>query len=130
MQPKKGKLSAPHFGPPASYTRSSDRGSGHYSSPDNQRRIGRHGVMNNGRRARSLRKVEESHQKNKRTKNPETAELALRHYSSLSHRSTERCPIWDSKNPFSAKVTNDTSRRISGASCLSWDTSIPHGRLF
>ncbi|OWM75160.1 hypothetical protein CDL15_Pgr012646 [Punica granatum] len=31
---------------------------------------------------------------------PKTTELALWHYSSPSHRSTERCPIWDSKNPF------------------------------
>ncbi|OWM90256.1 hypothetical protein CDL15_Pgr006577 [Punica granatum] len=41
----------------------------------------------------------ESHQKNERTKNPEMAKLALWHYSSLSHRSTERCPIWGFKNP-------------------------------
>ncbi|OWM84571.1 hypothetical protein CDL15_Pgr011727 [Punica granatum] len=55
--------------------------------------------MNNGRRARSLRKLEESHQKNEQAKNPETTGLALWHYSSSSHRSTERYPIWDSKNP-------------------------------
>ncbi|PKI73160.1 hypothetical protein CRG98_006447 [Punica granatum] len=29
---------------------------------------------------------------------PKTTKLALRHYSSPNHRSTERCPIWDSKN--------------------------------
>ncbi|PKI43631.1 hypothetical protein CRG98_035977 [Punica granatum] len=62
-------------------------------------RIGRHGVTNNGRRARLLRKTEESHWKNERTKNPEMAELALWHYSSPSHRSIERCPIWGFKNP-------------------------------
>ncbi|OWM80210.1 hypothetical protein CDL15_Pgr012341 [Punica granatum] len=99
MQPKRGKLSAPHFGPPASHTRISDRGPGHYSSPGNQRRIVRHGVMNNGRRGRSLRKAEESHQKSERTRNPQNDGLALWHNSSSSHRSTERRPIWDSKNP-------------------------------
>ncbi|OWM87136.1 hypothetical protein CDL15_Pgr024026 [Punica granatum] len=36
MQPKRGKLSAPHSGPPASRTRIPDRSSGHYSSPGNQ----------------------------------------------------------------------------------------------
>ncbi|OWM65105.1 hypothetical protein CDL15_Pgr028288 [Punica granatum] len=55
-------LSAPHFGPPASHTRISDRGPGHYSSPGNQRQIGEeHGL---------LRKAEESHRKNERTRNP------------------------------------------------------------
>ncbi|OWM71023.1 hypothetical protein CDL15_Pgr026909 [Punica granatum] len=65
------RVSAPHFGPPASHTRIPDRSPGHYLSPGNQRQIGGHGVMNNGRRARSLRKAEESHQKNERTRNPE-----------------------------------------------------------
>ncbi|OWM87139.1 hypothetical protein CDL15_Pgr024029 [Punica granatum] len=64
-------VSAPHFGPPASHTRIPDRSPGHYSSPGNQRQIGGHGVMNKGRRARSLRKAEESHQKSERTRNPQ-----------------------------------------------------------
>ncbi|PKI59960.1 hypothetical protein CRG98_019647 [Punica granatum] len=65
-----------------------------------------------------------------RQRTPKTAELALRHYSSPSHRSTERCPIWDSKNPSQCQVTNDTFDRISGACHISRDTPIPHGRLF
>ncbi|PKI44580.1 hypothetical protein CRG98_035031 [Punica granatum] len=49
-----------------------------------------------------LRKAEENHQKNERTRNPEndgagTVELFIT--ESPNHRSTERCPIWDSKNP-------------------------------
>ncbi|PKI48818.1 hypothetical protein CRG98_030795, partial [Punica granatum] len=61
---------SPHFGPPASHTRISDRGPGHYSSPGNQRQVGEHGVMSNRRRARSTEKREESHRKNERTRNP------------------------------------------------------------
>ncbi|PKI67625.1 hypothetical protein CRG98_011981 [Punica granatum] len=65
------RLSAPHFGPPASHTRIPDQNSGRYSSSGNQRQIGGHRVMNNGRRAGSIRKAEESSQKNERTRNPE-----------------------------------------------------------
>ncbi|OWM75261.1 hypothetical protein CDL15_Pgr023782 [Punica granatum] len=42
-----------------------------YSPSGNLRQIGGHEDMNNGRRARSLRKAEESHQKNERTRNLE-----------------------------------------------------------
>ncbi|OWM76791.1 hypothetical protein CDL15_Pgr014213 [Punica granatum] len=64
-------MSAPHFGPSASHTRILDRSPGHYSSPSHQRQISGRGVMNNGRKAGSLRKAEEGHQKNLRVKNPE-----------------------------------------------------------
>ncbi|PKI33178.1 hypothetical protein CRG98_046430 [Punica granatum] len=57
MQPKRGKLSAPHFGPPTSHTRILDRSARHYSSSDNRRQIGGHGVMNNKRRARHTEKI-------------------------------------------------------------------------
>ncbi|OWM87086.1 hypothetical protein CDL15_Pgr008282 [Punica granatum] len=64
-------ITTPHFGPPASHTRIPDQNSGRYSSSGNQRQIGGHRVMNNGRRAGSIRKAEESSQKNERTRNPE-----------------------------------------------------------
>ncbi|OWM72676.1 hypothetical protein CDL15_Pgr004926 [Punica granatum] len=89
MQPKRGKLSAPHFGPPASHTRIPDRSPGHYSSPGNQRQICGHGVMSNRRRARSLRKAKESFRKNERTKNPENGRagtVALFFNESPKHR--------------------------------------------
>ncbi|PKI60244.1 hypothetical protein CRG98_019364 [Punica granatum] len=89
MQPKRGKLSAPHFGPPASHTRISDRGPGHYSSPGNQRQVGEHGVMSNRRRARSTEKSEESHRKNERIRNPRNDgadTVALFIIESLKHR--------------------------------------------
>ncbi|PKI49922.1 hypothetical protein CRG98_029706 [Punica granatum] len=52
-------LSAPHFGPPASYTRTPCRRPGYYSSPGNKRHTCGHRVMNNRRRAGSTRKAEE-----------------------------------------------------------------------
>ncbi|OWM77828.1 hypothetical protein CDL15_Pgr009375 [Punica granatum] len=58
--PIRSLLSAPHFGPPASHTRIPDQSSGRYSSSSNQRQVGGHGVTNNGRRAGSIRKAEES----------------------------------------------------------------------
>ncbi|PKI56239.1 hypothetical protein CRG98_023370 [Punica granatum] len=69
MQPKRGKLSAPHFGPPASYMRIPDQSPGYYSSPGNQRRTCGHGVMNNRRRDGSIRKAEESSRKGKQATN-------------------------------------------------------------
>ncbi|PKI33210.1 hypothetical protein CRG98_046399, partial [Punica granatum] len=42
MQPKRGKLLAPHFGPPAPHARIPDRSPGHYSSPGNRKPIGGH----------------------------------------------------------------------------------------
>ncbi|PKI47852.1 hypothetical protein CRG98_031755 [Punica granatum] len=63
--------SAPHFGPPTSHTRIPDRSPGHYSSPSHQRQISGRGVMNNRRKAGSLRKADEGHRKNLRVKNPE-----------------------------------------------------------
>ncbi|OWM84264.1 hypothetical protein CDL15_Pgr011649 [Punica granatum] len=89
MQPKRGKLSAPHFGPPASYMRIPDQSPGYYSSPGNQRRTCGHGVMNNRRRDGSIRKVEESSRKNLRAKNPEKSgagTAALFITESLKHR--------------------------------------------
>ncbi|OWM77038.1 hypothetical protein CDL15_Pgr002678 [Punica granatum] len=91
MDPNESSIpvSAPHFGPPASHTRIPDQSSGRYSSSGNQRRIGGHGVMNNGRRAGSLRKAEESSQKNERTKNPENdgaGTVALLIIESPKHR--------------------------------------------
>ncbi|OWM74519.1 hypothetical protein CDL15_Pgr005098 [Punica granatum] len=89
MQPKRGKLSAPHSGPPASHTRIPDRSSGHYSSPGNQRQIGGHGVMSNGRKAGSLKKVEESSRRNLQAKNLENSRagtVALFTTESPKHR--------------------------------------------
>ncbi|PKI73018.1 hypothetical protein CRG98_006593 [Punica granatum] len=56
-------LSAPHFGPPASYMRIPVESPGYYSSPGNQRRTCGNGVMNNRRRDGSIRKAEESSRK-------------------------------------------------------------------
>ncbi|OWM74038.1 hypothetical protein CDL15_Pgr021983 [Punica granatum] len=62
-------LSAPHFGPPASYTRIFDQGPGYYSSPDDQRRTCGHGIMKYGRETWSTEKTGESNQKGKQATN-------------------------------------------------------------
>ncbi|OWM63571.1 hypothetical protein CDL15_Pgr021182 [Punica granatum] len=83
------RLSPPHFGPPASHTRIPDQSSGRYSSSGNQRRISGHGVMNDRRKAGSIRKAEESSQKNLQAKNPENSgagTVALFITESLKHR--------------------------------------------
>ncbi|OWM84569.1 hypothetical protein CDL15_Pgr028304 [Punica granatum] len=124
-------LSAPHFGPPASHTRISDRGPGHYSSPGNQRQVGEHGVMSNRRRARSTEKS--GGKPSEERTNKESPKRQSWHCGTILHRVTEApkgAQYGTPKIPLSAKVTNDTSGRISGASCLSRDTPIPHGRLF
>ncbi|OWM80567.1 hypothetical protein CDL15_Pgr016480 [Punica granatum] len=69
MQPKRGKLSAPHFGPPASYTRIFDQGPGYYSSPEDQRRTCGHGIMKYGKETWSTEKTGESNQKGKQATN-------------------------------------------------------------
>ncbi|OWM71809.1 hypothetical protein CDL15_Pgr020686 [Punica granatum] len=82
-------LLAPHFGPPASYTRIPDQRPSYYSSPSNQRRTCGHRVMNDGRKAGSIRKAEESSQKNLQAKNPENSgagTMALFITVSLKHR--------------------------------------------
>ncbi|OWM91131.1 hypothetical protein CDL15_Pgr010161 [Punica granatum] len=89
MQPKRGKLSAPHFGPPASYMRIPDQGPGYYSSPGNRRRTCGHRVMNDRGRAGSIGKAEESNRKNLQAKNPENSgagTVALFITESLKHR--------------------------------------------
>ncbi|OWM89016.1 hypothetical protein CDL15_Pgr016400 [Punica granatum] len=89
IQSQLSTLSAPHFGSSASYTRIPDQSSGCYSSPGNQRQIGEHGVMNNERRAWSLRKAKESHRKNLQAKDPENSgagTAALFITESLKHR--------------------------------------------
>ncbi|OWM73828.1 hypothetical protein CDL15_Pgr018888 [Punica granatum] len=60
LQTELAPVSAPHFGPPASYTRIPDQNSSYYSSPDNQRRTCGHGDMNYRRKAGCTRKAEES----------------------------------------------------------------------
>ncbi|OWM89114.1 hypothetical protein CDL15_Pgr026277 [Punica granatum] len=88
MQPKRGKLSAPHFGPPVSYTRIPDQSPGYYSSPGHRRRTCGHGDTNNRRRAGSIRKAEESNRKNLQAKNPENSgvgTVALLITESLKH---------------------------------------------
>ncbi|OWM63178.1 hypothetical protein CDL15_Pgr009403 [Punica granatum] len=73
MQPKRGKLSVPHFGPPASYMRIPDQSPGYYSSPDDQRRTCGHRDMNYRRKAGCTKKAEESRQKNRQTRNPKNS---------------------------------------------------------
>ncbi|OWM71001.1 hypothetical protein CDL15_Pgr008083 [Punica granatum] len=131
MQPKRGKLSAPHFGPPASHTRIPDRSPGHYSSPGNQRQIGGHGVMSNRRRARSTGKGGREQSEERTDK--ESRKRRSWHCDTIHHRVTEApkgAQYGTPKIPLSAKLTNDTSGRISGASHMSRDTPISHGRLF
>ncbi|OWM76797.1 hypothetical protein CDL15_Pgr021189 [Punica granatum] len=96
MQPKRGKLSAPHFGPPVSYTRIPDQSPGYYSSPGNRRRTCGHGDTNNRRRAGSIRKAEESSRKNLQAKNPENSgvgTVALFITESLKHRKVYPVPL-------------------------------------
>ncbi|PKI61730.1 hypothetical protein CRG98_017874 [Punica granatum] len=91
MQPKRGKLSAPHFGPPASHTRTPDQSPGYYSSPSNRRRTRGHEDTNNRRRAGSIRKAEESSRKSLQAKSPENngvGTVALFITESLKHRKT------------------------------------------
>ncbi|PKI48953.1 hypothetical protein CRG98_030651 [Punica granatum] len=126
MQPKRGKLSAPHFGPPASYTRIPHQSSGYYSSPGNQRRTRGHGDTNNRRRAGSIRKAEESNRKSLQAKSPENSgagTTALFIIGSLKHRKGPS-RSWDKpqtiirnstglpEGPFSG---SELSRRIFGA---------------
>ncbi|PKI47576.1 hypothetical protein CRG98_032031 [Punica granatum] len=66
-----------------------DQSPGYYSSPGNRRRTCGHRVMNDRRRAESIRKVEESSQKNLQAKNPENSgvgTMALFITESLKHR--------------------------------------------
>ncbi|OWM76455.1 hypothetical protein CDL15_Pgr016730 [Punica granatum] len=82
-------LSAPHFGPPASYTRIPDQSPGYYSSPDDQWRTCEHRDMNYKRKAGCTKKAEESRQKNRQTRNPENSgagTVALFIIESLKHR--------------------------------------------
>ncbi|PKI74805.1 hypothetical protein CRG98_004823 [Punica granatum] len=99
MQPKRGKLSAPHFCPPAPYTIIPSQSPDYYSSPNNRRRTCGHGAMNDQRKQGPLGEHKRAIGRVNRRQVPKQQELALRHYSSPNHRSTERCPIWDSKNP-------------------------------
>ncbi|OWM90786.1 hypothetical protein CDL15_Pgr002709 [Punica granatum] len=114
MQPKRGKLSTPHFGPPTSYARIADQNPGYYSSPDNQRQACGHEVMNDKRKQGPPGEHERAIGRVSRGRVPKQQELALRHYSSLNHRSTERCPIWDSKNPSQCQSDQQHVRTRSG----------------
>ncbi|OWM74517.1 hypothetical protein CDL15_Pgr005096 [Punica granatum] len=63
----------------------------------------------------------------------ESRKQQSRHCGTIHHRVTEApkgAQYGTPKIPLSAKVTNNTSGRISGASCLGRDTPIPHRRLF
>ncbi|PKI78897.1 hypothetical protein CRG98_000758 [Punica granatum] len=82
---QRGKLSVPHFGPPASYMRISDQSPGYYSSPGNQRRTCGHGVINNRRRAGSIRKAEESSRKNLQCQSDQRHVRA--HFRGIPHKS-------------------------------------------
>ncbi|PKI45185.1 hypothetical protein CRG98_034422 [Punica granatum] len=80
--------------------------------------------MNNRRRAGSTRKAKEGGQKNRQDKKPR--KQRSRHCGTIHHRITETpkgAQYGTLKIPLSAKVTNDTSGRISGAYRLSRDAS-------
>ncbi|OWM76702.1 hypothetical protein CDL15_Pgr021102 [Punica granatum] len=87
--------------------------------------------MNNKRRARSTEKG--GREQSEEQTNEESRKRQSWHCGTIHHRATEApkgAQYGASKIPLSAKVTNETSGQISGASCLSRDTPIPHGRLF
>ncbi|PKI50773.1 hypothetical protein CRG98_028837 [Punica granatum] len=105
------RLSAPHFGPLASYTRIPDQSPGYYSSPGNRRRTCGHGDTNNRRRAGSIRKAEESSRKNLQTKNPENSGVgivALFITESLKHRKMAP-PKWAYRHPGTIKAMGQAS---------------------
>ncbi|PKI47269.1 hypothetical protein CRG98_032340 [Punica granatum] len=81
------RLSAPHFGPPASHVRIPNRSPGHYSSPGNQRQIGGHGVMSNKRRARSTEKG--GREQSEERANKESQKRRSWHCGTIHHRVTE-----------------------------------------
>ncbi|PKI36103.1 hypothetical protein CRG98_043505 [Punica granatum] len=66
-----GKLSAPHFGPPAPYTRIPGQSPDYYSSLDNRRLACGHGTMKYRRGAWSTKKTGENNKKGKQTTSPE-----------------------------------------------------------
>ncbi|OWM90926.1 hypothetical protein CDL15_Pgr006411 [Punica granatum] len=121
---KEGQAVSTPFWPIGFLQENPDQSPGYYSLPDNRRRTCGHRVMNDKRRAGSTRKAEESGQKNRQDKEPR--KQRSRHCGTIHHRITETpkgAQYGTLKIPLSAKVTNDTSGRISGAYHLSWDAS-------
>ncbi|OWM69639.1 hypothetical protein CDL15_Pgr005039 [Punica granatum] len=121
MQPKRGKLSAPYFGPPASHSRIPDRSPGRYSSTGNQRQIGGHGVMSNKRRARSTEKGGREQSKERTDK--ESRKRRSRHCGTIPNA----FPGQAARAGTPRSLTDAFSNRAPGARSTDKQTALQNG---
>ncbi|OWM63011.1 hypothetical protein CDL15_Pgr026185 [Punica granatum] len=123
MQPKRGKLSAPHFGPPALDTECLDKALiTIHDQADGSERSDIVGT-DYGREVGSTRKAQEGNQKNTRTTNLENSRG--QYCGTILHPITgasEGTLYGTLKIPLGTKMTNGTSEHISEVFCLSQGT--------
>ncbi|PKI73120.1 hypothetical protein CRG98_006485 [Punica granatum] len=118
---RRGKLSAPYFGPPASHSRIPDRSPGRYSSTGNQRQIGGHGVMSNKRRARSTEKGGREQSKERTDK--ESRKRRSRHCGTIPNA----FPGQAARAGTPRSLTDAFSNRAPGARSTDKQTALQNG---